>query len=94
MKDAAREWIDKLKVKDGYAPDSYPNPGTCAAEQYSCRHRLSNARYLALAFHNAQLEAVAFRDEFDPESLEDRTLPKYEVIHKVRYDSISLSRPS
>lgn len=47
----------------------------------------------ALAYHNAQLEAVAFRDEFDPESFDDRTLPKYEVIHKVGNDSISQSWP-
>ncbi|KAG6820162.1 hypothetical protein H0H93_004599 [Arthromyces matolae] len=36
----------------------------------------------ALAFHNAQLEASAFREEFDAESFEDLTLPKYEMIHK------------
>lgn len=38
---------------------------------------------LALAYHNAQLEASAFREEFDPESFEDLTLPKVDVIHKV-----------
>lgn len=38
---------------------------------------------IALAFHNAQLEASAFREEFDPESFEDLTLPKVDVIHKV-----------
>lgn len=28
LKDAARQWIDKLSVKNGtYPPDSYPNPG-------------------------------------------------------------------
>ena len=37
-----------------------------------------------MAFHNAQLEASAFREEFDPESFEDLTLPKYDMIHKVR----------
>ncbi|KAJ3554418.1 hypothetical protein NM688_g3122 [Phlebia brevispora] len=36
----------------------------------------------ALAYHNAQLEASAFREEFDPESFEDLTLPKYDIIHK------------
>ena len=39
----------------------------------------------ALAFHNAQLEASAFREEFDPENFEDLTLPKYDAIHKVRF---------
>ncbi|KAG5352384.1 hypothetical protein C0989_002575 [Termitomyces sp. Mn162] len=36
----------------------------------------------ALAYHNAQLEASAFREEFDPDSFEDLTLPKIEMIHK------------
>ncbi|KAI0064929.1 Ku DNA-binding complex, Ku70 subunit [Artomyces pyxidatus] len=36
----------------------------------------------ALAFHNAQLEASAFREEYDTESFEDLTLPKYNHIHK------------
>ncbi|EIW83647.1 Ku DNA-binding complex, Ku70 subunit [Coniophora puteana RWD-64-598 SS2] len=36
----------------------------------------------ALAFHNAQLQASAFREEFDPESFEDVTLPKYDMMHK------------
>jgi len=36
----------------------------------------------ALAFHNAQLEASAFSEEFDPESFEDLTLPKVDMIHK------------
>jgi len=37
----------------------------------------------ALAYHNAQLQASAFREEFDPDSFEDLTEPKYEMIHKV-----------
>jgi len=36
----------------------------------------------ALAYHNAQLEASAFREEYDPDSFEDLTLPKDEMIHK------------
>ncbi|KAI0682970.1 ku70-like protein [Cerioporus squamosus] len=36
----------------------------------------------ALAYHNAQLEASAFREEFDPEAFEDLTEPKYDMIHK------------
>lgn len=39
--------------------------------------------YTALAYHNAQLEASAFREEFDPEAFEDLTVPKYEMMHKV-----------
>jgi len=37
----------------------------------------------ALAFHNEQLQASAFREQYDPESFEDLTLPKYEMISKV-----------
>ncbi|KAH7910526.1 SPOC like C-terminal domain-containing protein [Hygrophoropsis aurantiaca] len=36
----------------------------------------------ALAFHNAQLQASAFREEFDPESFEDLTRPPLDMIHK------------
>ena len=38
---------------------------------------------VALAFHNEQLQASAFREQYDPESFEDLTLPKYEMISKV-----------
>ncbi|KAK7691202.1 hypothetical protein QCA50_006305 [Cerrena zonata] len=36
----------------------------------------------ALAYHNAQLEASAFREEFDPDEFEDLTLPKYAMMTK------------
>ncbi|TBU27758.1 ku70-like protein [Dichomitus squalens] len=36
----------------------------------------------ALAYHNAQLEAQAFREDFDAEAFEDLTEPKYDMIHK------------
>ncbi|KZT73452.1 Ku DNA-binding complex, Ku70 subunit [Daedalea quercina L-15889] len=36
----------------------------------------------ALGYHNAQLEASAFREEFDPAAFEDRTIPKYDGMHK------------
>jgi ATP-dependent DNA helicase 2 subunit 1 len=36
-----------------------------------------------LAHHNAQLEASAFREEYDPDTFEDLTLPKLDMIHKV-----------
>jgi len=35
-----------------------------------------------LAYHNLQLEAAAFREEFDPEVFEDLTLPNYKAMHK------------
>ncbi|KAF8193327.1 SPOC like C-terminal domain-containing protein [Pholiota molesta] len=36
----------------------------------------------SLAYHNEQLQASAFREEYDPESFEDLTLPKMASIHK------------
>lgn len=36
----------------------------------------------ALAYHNAQLQASAFREQYDPDSFEDLTAPKLEMIHK------------
>ncbi|KAF9456442.1 SPOC like C-terminal domain-containing protein [Collybia nuda] len=36
----------------------------------------------ALAYHNAQLQASAFREQYDPESFEDLTEPKADMIHK------------
>ncbi|KAJ3501671.1 hypothetical protein NMY22_g18843 [Coprinellus aureogranulatus] len=37
---------------------------------------------LALAFHNAQLEAAAFREEFHPDEFQDLTEPNSKAIHK------------
>jgi len=36
----------------------------------------------ALAYHNAQLQASAFREQYNPDSFEDLTEPKTEMIHK------------
>ncbi|OJT15082.1 ATP-dependent DNA helicase II subunit 1 [Trametes pubescens] len=36
----------------------------------------------ALAYHNTQLEASAFREDFDPEAFEDLTVPKLDMMHK------------
>ncbi|KAF8799055.1 Ku DNA-binding complex, Ku70 subunit [Phlegmacium glaucopus] len=36
----------------------------------------------ALAYHNEQIEASAFREQYDPDSFEDLTEPKVEMIHK------------
>lgn len=40
--------------------------------------------WTALAYHNAQLEASAFREEFDNEAFEDLTEPKIDMMHRVR----------
>ena len=46
----------------------------------------------ALAYHNAQLEASAFSEEFDAEAFEDATLPKVDVMHKVRVPPLFVPR--
>jgi hypothetical protein len=38
----------------------------------------------ALQMHYGQLEALAFNEEFDPDSVEDFTLPPTEIMKKVR----------
>ncbi len=43
---------------------------------------------LALAYHNAQLQASAFREEFDVDSFVDLTEPKIEMIHKVHVHAV------
>ncbi|CCL99933.1 uncharacterized protein FIBRA_01958 [Fibroporia radiculosa] len=43
----------------------------------------------ALSYHNVQLQASAFREEFDPASFEDLTVPKYDMIHKVGWSDFS-----
>lgn len=48
----------------------------------TCRCRLTRTALSALAFHYVQLEATAFREEFDPASFEDHTLPKNDTIRK------------
>ena len=81
--EAARAWVTKLSLKkeSGYPPDSYPNPGIWYLHPLQTVHEVTN--YPALAFHNAQLEASAFREEFDEETFEDLTVPKIDMIHKV-----------
>lgn len=85
LKDAARAWIDKLSVKNGtYPPDSYPNPGNQSRSPPNVSSSIcSLVLCLALAYHNAQLQASAFREEFDVEAFEDMTEPNFEKIHKV-----------
>ena len=79
--DGARAFISKLALRNGtYPPDSYPNPGGFFLAIAVCR--LTRMAMSALAFHYAQLEATAFREEFDVASFQDNTLPKSNTIHK------------
>ncbi|KAI0648675.1 ku70-like protein [Trametes meyenii] len=60
-----------------------------AAQQWITKLKVKNGSYPpdsypnpALAFHNAQLEASAFREDFDAEGFEDLTVPKHDMMHK------------
>ncbi|KAI0667937.1 ku70-like protein [Trametes maxima] len=60
-----------------------------AAQQWITKLKVKNGSYPpdsypnpALAFHNAQLEASAFREDFDEEGFEDLTVPKHDMMHK------------
>lgn len=81
----AKKWVRKLTVKNGtYPPDSYPNPGKTEV----VKSRLIVSTYAfgfiaALAYHNAQLEAAAFREEYDPDTFVDLTEPNTKAIHRV-----------
>lgn len=39
--------------------------------------------YIALAYHYEQLEAAAFREEYNADAFEDQTEPNVDMIHKV-----------
>ena len=81
--EAAESWIAKLSLKkdSGYPVDSNPNPGSVS---FYVLPLMSLKPYnSALAYHNLQLEAAAFREEFNSESFEDLTLPNYKAMHKV-----------
>jgi Ku70/Ku80 C-terminal arm len=57
---------------------------TLTPVSHFCTHwaPLKGMAMSGLAFHYAQLEATAFREEFHAASFEDHTLPKNETIHK------------
>lgn len=66
-----------------------PEPLTEAARAWIKKLTLKHGGYPpdsypnpALAYHNAQLEAVAFQEEFDQGSFEDLTEPKYDGMRK------------
>lgn len=82
LTDAAKSLISKLALRNSaYPPDSYPNPGKHLSYLLSGT-RSTRTITSALAFHYAQLEATAFREEFNPASFDDRTLPKNDTILK------------
>ena len=80
--ETAKSLISKLSLKkdSGYPVDSHPNPGNDSFPSFPL---ILNHTNLALAFHNLQLEAAAFREEFDQGVFEDLTLPNYQAMHKV-----------
>lgn len=78
--------VTRLKSRYGsYNPDAYPNPGKLAGTQDAMDHELM---FPALAYHYAQLQALAFEEDFDPSDPDaiaelDKTLPKHGGMHKI-----------
>lgn len=65
----------RLRFKSGkYVSDIYPNPGELTIPFVSS--------LAALQYHQRQLQALAFEEDFDTESFDDKALPKYAGIHK------------
>lgn len=67
--------VRRLRFKSKrYKPDPWPNPGELLQ---ATPHQLTSA----LAYHQQQLQALAFDEDFDTELFDDKALPKYGGIH-------------
>lgn len=72
---AMEKLMRRLRFKSGkYVSDVYPNPG----EPSPPRPHLMPA----LQYHQRQLQALAFDEDFETEEFDDKALPKYAGIHK------------
>ncbi|KAG9316111.1 SPOC like C-terminal domain-containing protein [Chiua virens] len=78
-------------IRKGPITESFkaPEAAVDAAKAWIEKLCLKNGAYSpdsypnpALAYHNAQLQASAFREEFDADGFEDLTRPRYDVVHK------------
>lgn len=84
---AMEKIVTRLKSRYGsYNPDAYPNPGKLSPLTPVCNVWLINAA--ALAYHYAQLQALAFEEDFDPSDPDkiaelDKTFPKHGGMHKI-----------
>lgn len=83
--DLMRNVVQQLQLpKALYDPSKYPNPCMLPRCQLSYRSRLIYANLLlALQWHYRILQAMAL-DEDIPEKPEDKTVPKYRQIDKVK----------
>ena len=74
--------VKRLRIKAGhYRSEVYPNPCKSVLPRYD----FANNGWLALAYHYAQLQSLAFEEDFDlAQSIDeiDKTYPKYFGIHK------------
>ena len=74
--------VKRLRIKAGhYRSGVYPNPGR--------RRVLARLIEVALAYHFAQLQALAFEEDFDlAENIDeiDKTYPKYNGMHNAAGD--------
>lgn len=80
--DLMRNVIQQLQLpKAQYNPERYPNP--CKVQTSSIHISHANHFSSALQWHYRILQAMAL-DEDIPEHPDDKTVPKYKQIHKVR----------
>ena len=75
--------IKERQLPSGFVPQSWYVANMPALSKRPNPDLFSLSRTAALAYHNAQQEASAFREEFDPSSFVDLTQPNYEIIQKV-----------
>ena len=73
--------VKRLAIKaKQYRSEVYPNPG-------KFYQSLRSLLIAALAYHYAQIQALAFEEDFDPSSAEfDKTIPRYEGMHRAAGD--------
>ncbi|GFZ48712.1 ATP-dependent DNA helicase II subunit 1 [Saitozyma sp. JCM 24511] len=68
--------VKRLRFAAGkYRSEAYPNP----CKRYV---RPATKALWTLAYHYAQLQSLAFEEDFDPENVQDKTIPKHGGMHK------------
>lgn len=76
---AAAAWIKKVRIVKGYQPDSYPNPSKIFSKPLYILILIS----IGLNLFYSQLEALALREEFNPDEFNDQSAPQTELMLEV-----------
>lgn len=83
--------VKRLRFREGkYRSEAYPNPGKIDSLELGQRATGMEGTdyYSALAYHYAQLQSLAFEEDFDSAiaSSLDKAIPKYQGMHKAAGD--------